>query len=310
MDSLTETDLPNLILISKGCKVHDIYSTSDPYKLLFVATDRISTYNVILKNGILGKGKLLTEVSLFWFQKLEHIILNHFVMANIDEMPTEICGYHRQLDGGSMVIKKVKVVPLEAIVWGHLTGSAWAEYKKSGTVHRISLPAGLMEPEKLPTPLFTPSTKAEQGSHDENILPEQASKLNGSELNARISEAALALYSTVSAHVHSKGWILANTKFEFGLFLVSPAPGAKQELLLIDELHAGLIAVLATRGICSWTLTAIFDKQYLRDWLVGSGFRKGLEAGPEGSGGAGWVIDDEIIEGTRKPYEVVVMLTG
>ncbi|KAG5725864.1 Phosphoribosylaminoimidazole-succinocarboxamide synthase, partial [Termitomyces sp. T112] len=148
MASLTTTNLPELTLLSQG-KVRDVYATSSPNHLLFVATDRISAYDVILKNGIPDKGKLLTQLSLFWFKKLGDIIPNHFVTADVDEMPEEVRKYKDQLDGRAMLVKKASVVPLEAIVRGYLSGSAWNEYKKSGTVHGIPLPAGLVESEKF-----------------------------------------------------------------------------------------------------------------------------------------------------------------
>ncbi|KAJ6616230.1 hypothetical protein B0H10DRAFT_1879296 [Mycena sp. CBHHK59/15] len=309
MTALTHTDLPNLTLLSTG-KVRDIYATSEADKLLFVATDRISAYDVILKNGIPHKGRLLTEVSLFWFKKLAHIIPNHFITADIDKMPTEVREYKAQLEGRVMLVKKAQVVPLEAIVRGYLTGvcSAWSEYKKSGAVHGIALPPGLVESQQLPEPLFTPSTKAEQGSHDENISPEQAAALIGPDLYTKISTAALALYSSASAHAHSRGLILADTKFEFGLCQGS---GSEPELLLIDELLTpDSSRYWPLEGYAAGRSQPSFDKQYLRDWLVGTGFRKGLEAGPEGTTGEGWVIDDRVVEGTRKRYEeVVAMLT-
>ncbi|KAJ7129257.1 phosphoribosylaminoimidazole-succinocarboxamide synthase [Mycena epipterygia] len=310
MAALTHSDLPKLTLLSKG-KVRDIYATSDPDKLLFVASDRISAYDVILKNGIPLKGKLLTEISLFWFKKLAHIIPNHFITSDIDEMPIEVREYKDQLEGRAMLVKKAQVVPLEAIVRGYLTGSAWSEYKKSGTVHGISLPAGLIESQQLPEPLFTPSTKAEQGLHDENISPEKAAALIGEELYAKISAAALALYSSAFAHAHSKGIILADTKFEFGLFPQSPDPSSTQELLLIDELLTpDSSRYWPLQGYAAGRSQPSFDKQYLRDWLVGTGFRKGLEAGPEGTTD-GWLIEDKVVEGTQQRYqEVVAMLTN
>ncbi|KAJ7693864.1 phosphoribosylaminoimidazole-succinocarboxamide synthase [Mycena rosella] len=304
MAALTHSNLPNLTLLSKG-KVRDIYATSDPEKLLFVASDRISAYDVILKNGIPQKGKLLTEVSLFWFKKLAHIIPNHFITADIDEMPIEVREYREQLEGRAMLVKKAQVVPLEAIVRGYLTGSAWSEYKKSGTVHGIALPPGLVESQQLPEPLFTPSTKADQGAHDENISPAQAAVLIGEDLYAKISAAALALYSSASVHAHSRGLILADTKFEFGLF------GSPQELLLIDELLTpDSSRYWPLQGYAAGESQPSFDKQYLRDWLVGTGFRKGLEAGPEGTSD-GWVIEDKVVQGTQQRYqEVVAMLTN
>ncbi|KAJ7797338.1 phosphoribosylaminoimidazole-succinocarboxamide synthase [Mycena olivaceomarginata] len=308
MPALTASDLPKLTLLSKG-KVRDIYATSDPNALLFVATDRISAYDVILTNGIPGKGALLTEISRFWFAKLAHIIPNHFITADIDAMPAEIHEYKAQLEGRAMLVRKAQVVPLEAIVRGYLTGSAWAEYQKSGTAHGISLPAGLRESERLPTPLFTPSTKADIGAHDENISPQQAAALIGDALYAQISTAALALYTAASEHAHARGLILADTKFEFGLV---PASGETQELILVDELLTpDSSRYWPAAGYEAGRAQPSFDKQYLRDWLVGAGFRKGLEAGPEGSGGKGWAIEESVVEGTRKRYEeVVAMLTA
>ncbi|KAF9269241.1 phosphoribosylaminoimidazole-succinocarboxamide synthase [Marasmius fiardii PR-910] len=300
--ALVNTDLPGLPLLSRG-KVRDIYSTSSPEHLLFVATDRISAYDVILKNGIPDKGKLLTQLSLFWFKKLEHIIPNHLVTANIDEMPEEVKRHKDQLEARTMLVRKAKVVQIEAIVRGYLTGSAWSEYGKSGTVHGISLPSGLKESQRLPEPLFTPSTKAEQGAHDENISPEQAVKLLGEELYTRISQASLKLYSDAAEYALSKGLILADTKFEFGLV---SSPSGSETLILVDE-------VLTPDSSRYWPLEGYeagksqpsFDKQYLRDWLVSAGFRKGLESGKEGKG---WLIDEDVVRGTRKRYEEALNL--
>ncbi|KAF9459299.1 hypothetical protein BDZ94DRAFT_1224945 [Collybia nuda] len=305
MAALINTHLPGLTLISKG-KVRDIYSTSSPEHLLFVATDRISAYDVILKNGIPDKGKLLTQLSLFWFDKLQHIIPNHFVAADVDKMPEEIRQYKEQLAGRTMLVKKAEVIPLEAIVRGYLSGSAWAEYKKSGTVHGIPFPPGLVESQKLPTPIVTPSTKAEQGDHDENISPEKAAKLIGQELYDQVSDAALKLYTTAADYALTRGVILADTKFEFGL--LTSATG-KKELILIDEL-------LTPDSSRYWPLDVYapggpqpsFDKQYVRDWLVGTGFRKGLESGPEGHAGEGWEIEASVVKGTRQRYAEAVDL--
>jgi len=305
MAAFLNTDLPGLTLISKG-KVRDIYSTSSPDHLIFVATDRISAYDVILKNGIPGKGKLLTELSIFWFEKLQHIIPNHFVTADVDRMPEEVRRYEDQLAGRCMLVRKADVIPLEAIVRGYITGSAWAEYKESGTVCGMRLPEGLVESQKLPEPIFTPSTKAEQGAHDENISQEQAIQLIGSELYSQISNAALTLYTTAADYARSRGVILADTKFEFGLV---PGPSGKTTPILIDEL-------LTPDSSRYWPLSEYaagrpqpsFDKQYVRDWLVGAGFRKGLESGPEGRLGEGWVIDENVVEGTRERYEEAIKL--
>jgi phosphoribosylaminoimidazole-succinocarboxamide synthase len=188
-------------------------------------------------------------------------------------------------------------------------GSAWSEYKKSGTVHGIPLPEGLVEGQKLPQALFTPSTKAEQGSHDENISPEQAANLIGQELYDKVSEASLKLYTTAADYAYSRGVILADTKFEFGL--VPSSTETSKTLILIDEL-------LTPDSSRYWPLSGYtpggaqpsFDKQYLRDWLVSTGFKKGLESGPEGKEGQGWIIEESVVNGTRERYkEAVDLLT-
>ncbi|KAL1696743.1 hypothetical protein GGG16DRAFT_99137 [Schizophyllum commune] len=304
--ALVHSDLPDLPLVSKG-KVRDIYALpSSPEHLLFVASDRISAYDVILNNGIPAKGKLLTQISLFWFRKLAHIIPNHFVTADVDAMPEGVRKYKDQLDGRAMLVKKAKVVPLEAIVRGYISGSAWAEYKKSGTVHGMPAPAGLVESQKFPEPIFTPSTKADQGAHDENISAEQAAALVGQDLYDRISSAAIALYKTAADYAATRGVILADTKFEFGLI---PGADGKEELILVDEL-------LTPDSSRYWPADSYkpggpqpsFDKQYLRDWLVSKGLKKGLESGPPGQEGQGWTIDEDVVEGTKKRYEEVVRL--
>ncbi|KAF8622529.1 hypothetical protein AX15_006966 [Amanita polypyramis BW_CC] len=301
--ALIDSYLPDLPRLSAG-KVRDIYQTSDNH-LLFVATDRISAFDVLLRNGIPDKGKLLTQLSLFWFRKLADIVPNHLITADIDHMPEHVRKYRDQLDGRAMLVKKAIVVPIEAIVRGYLTGSAWAEYKKSGTVHGINFPEGLVESQQLPEPIFTPSTKAEQGAHDENISPEQAAKLIGQDLYDQISRTSLQLYQAGSQHALSRGVILADTKFEFGLI------PSTQQLILIDE-------VLTPDSSRYWPLASYtpgkpqpsYDKQFVRDWLLGSGFRKGLESGPEGKEGQGWTLDEDVVKGTTKRYaEAVELLT-
>lgn len=304
MAPITTTNFESLKLISRG-KVRDIYATSDPNALLFVATDRISAYDVILNNGIPNKGRILTQLSLFWFEKLREIIPNHLITTDFDQMPDDVKAYRDQLEGRSMLVRRAEVIPLEAIVRGYITGSAWSEYKKSGTVHGISLPAGLVESSKLPEPLFTPSTKAEQGAHDENIHPDQARKLIGSDLYEEVSQAALKLYSAAAAHAAERGIILADTKFEFGLVEPS-AEGGKKELILIDEvLTPDSSRYWPAEGYEPGKSQPSFDKQYLRDWLVSKGFKKGLESGLDGNG---WTIDAEVVEGTQKRYEEVSRL--
>lgn len=304
MAPITTTNFENLKLISRG-KVRDIYATSDPNALLFVATDRISAYDVILNNGIPNKGRILTQLSLFWFEKLRNIIPNHLITADIDQMPDDVKAYRGQLEGRSMLVRKAQVIALEAIVRGYITGSGWSEYKKSGTVHGISLPAGLVESSKLPEPLFTPSTKAEQGAHDENIHPDRARELIGSDLYEEVSQAALKLYSAAAAHAAERGIILADTKFEFGL-VESSEEGGKKELILIDEvLTPDSSRYWPAEGYEPGKSQPSFDKQYLRDWLVSKGFKKGLESGLDGNG---WTIDADVVEGTQKRYEEVFRL--
>ncbi|KAI6047953.1 hypothetical protein EDC04DRAFT_2620690, partial [Pisolithus marmoratus] len=239
--------------------------------------------------GIPDKGKILTRISLFWFEKLKDIVPNHLVTADIDEMPEEVREHRNQLDG-----------PLYALR-GYLTGSAWVEYKKSGTMHGMPLPDGMVESQQLPQPLVTPSTKAEQGAHDENISPDRAGQLIGSELFSRIAAISLRLYSTAAEYAYSCGLILADTKFEFGL-IPSTTGVSEDEIILVDE-------VLTPDSSRYWPLDQYapgkpqpsFDKQYVRDWLVSVGYRKGLESGPGGNG-EGWGVDETVIQGTRRRY--------
>ncbi|KIP07462.1 hypothetical protein PHLGIDRAFT_30022 [Phlebiopsis gigantea 11061_1 CR5-6] len=308
MTALIHSNLPGLTLLSKG-KVRDIYATSSPDHLLFVASDRISAYDVILQNGVPDKGKILTKISLFWFEKLKHVLPTHFVAANIEEMPEEVRQYKDQLEGRSMLVKKAKVIPLEAIVRGYLTGSGWAEYKKSGTVHGIPLPEGLVESQKLPQPLFTPSTKAEQGEHDENISPARAAELIGQTLFDEVSSKAVQLYQEAADYAAARGVILADTKFEFGL--ITSHDGSEQVILIDELLTPDSSRYWPAAQYTPGGSQSSFDKQYLRDWLTSNGFKKGLEGGPPGTEGQGWVMTDEVVEGTRKRYlEAYEMLTG
>ncbi|GAB1523988.1 Bifunctional purine biosynthetic protein ade1 [Rhizoctonia solani] len=317
----TKDLLPELTLVSQG-KVRDIYSTSDPNALLFVATDRISAYDVILKNGVPGKGIILSQLALFWFKRLDGIIPNHLITDNVDQMPSEVVQYKNILQGRTMLVRKAKVVPLEAIVRGYITGSAWSEYKKSGTVHGIRVPEGLAESQKLPEPLFTPSTKAEQGQHDENIHPDRAAEIVGKELCEKIASISVRIYKEAAEYAASRGVILADTKLEFGLVDV---PGGEPELILIDEVltpDSSRYWPASEYKLGKWKLAyragttlnqrafigqsqPSFDKQYLRDWLTAEGFKKGLENGKDGQG---WIMTDAVVEGTRKRYQEALNL--
>ncbi|WFD02924.1 phosphoribosylaminoimidazolesuccinocarboxamide synthase [Malassezia obtusa] len=288
MSAVTETQLP-LPLVARG-KVRDVYDsqlTQNEYAgaLLFVATDRISAFDVILQNGIPDKGRILTGMSTFWFDKIAPGIIGTHVLATRwedfpEELRTRLADVKDQVYGRAMLVRRARVIPIEAIVRGYITGSGWAEYKRSGTVHGIQLPEGLVESQEIPNgPLFTPSTKAEQGAHDENIHPDEVAKLLGPELAKRVCDAARALYAKAAEHARERGIILADTKFEFGLL---PADGAgySGELILVDE-------VLTPDSSRFWSADAYkpgqgqgsFDKQYIRDWMKGEGLDTAAKSG-------------------------------
>ncbi|EGW35822.1 Phosphoribosylaminoimidazole-succinocarboxamide synthase [Spathaspora passalidarum NRRL Y-27907] len=301
-DSLTSTNLDSILpLIARG-KVRDIYQV-DNDTLLFVATDRISAYDVIMSNGIPNKGKILTKLSEFWFNFLGDAIPNHLILSNNDDehlfakLPQELSQpkYKAQLSGRSLLVKKLKLIPLEVIVRGFITGSAWKEYKKSGTVHGLPAPEGLVESQEFPTPIFTPSTKAEQGEHDENISPEQAAKIVGQELCDKLASKAIELYSKAKEFAKTRGIIIADTKFEFGL-------DAQDNVVLVDE-------VLTPDSSRFWNAKTFelgksqdsYDKQFLRDWLTSNNL----------AGKDGVKMSEEIaIKSKEKYIEAYESLTG
>jgi phosphoribosylaminoimidazole-succinocarboxamide synthase len=257
-NSITETNFEDLKLIHRG-KVRDLYEVED--KLLMVATDRISAYDVVMGEAIAGKGEVLTKLSLFWFDFLKDIVPNHLISANVDEYP-EVCQqYKEQLLGRSMLVKKAKPLPVECIVRGYISGSFWKAYQKDTTVCGFKLPIGMQESEKFPQVLFTPSTKAEQGLHDENISIEKMEELLGKEQTAKIADICVGIYAKAAEYARSKGIIIADTKFELGLF--------EGELILIDE-------VLTPDSSRFWPEDQYkvgggqpsFDKQFLRDYLA------------------------------------------
>ncbi len=254
--AIRETVIPELRLINRG-KVRDIYDLGD--RLLFVATDRISAFDFVLGTPIPDKGKILAQITLFWLDYLQEVIPNHLITTDLAEfkLSPESAA---QLVGRSMVVKKAQVLPVECIVRGYLIGSGWKEYQAHGTVCGIELPAGLKMAARLPEPLFTPSTKAEQGLHDENITPAQARQILGDDVFAQVSAASLKLYTRAAEHALRQGIIIADTKFEFGLL--------DGRVILIDE-------VLTPDSSRFWPAdqyqTGIsppsFDKQFVRDWL-------------------------------------------
>ena len=213
MQALLTTNLGATSLLGRG-KVRDLYAADGA--LLLVASDRISAFDHVLASGIPDKGKVLTQISLFWFDLLKDLVPNHLISADVSEYPAALQAYADQLQGRSMLVKKAKMFPLECVVRGYLAGSGWKDYKASGAVCGIPLPAGLKDGSRLPEPLFTPSTKAEGGAHDENISFAAAEKLVGEEEAAELRRLTLEIYRRAAAHAEARGLILADTKFEFG----------------------------------------------------------------------------------------------
>ena len=253
--ALLSTEIAGMTPISRG-KVRDIYDLGD--SLLFIATDRISAFDCVMPNGIPDKGRVLTQMSLFWFDKFTWAP-NHLICADASQFPEALKPYEKDLQGRSMIVKKAKTIPLECIVRGYITGSGWSSYKKDGTVCGMKLREGYRQAEKLDQPLFTPSTKAEEG-HDINISPEEAAKIVGEEKAKRVTELAIRLYSEAADYAETKGIILADTKFEFG--------EVNGEVIVIDE-------VLTPDSSRYWPKDAYqigcspvsLDKQFVRDYL-------------------------------------------
>ncbi|MDH2917833.1 MAG: phosphoribosylaminoimidazolesuccinocarboxamide synthase [Sideroxydans sp.] len=265
MSALHESNLSSLPLLHRG-KVRDLYAV-DAQHLLIVQTDRLSAFDVILDDPIPGKGAVLTAVSNFWFDKLQHIIPNH-LSGIAPESAVKGEADIAQVKDRAFVTKKLTPLPIEAIVRGYLVGSGWKDYQKTGTICGLALPQGLREAEKLPEPLFTPSTKAAVGDHDENISYEQAVVLLGREMAEKVRDATLALYVAAADYALTKGIIIADTKFEFGT-------DAAGRLYLIDE-------ALTPDSSRFWPADEYqvgsnppsFDKQFVRDWLESSGWNK------------------------------------
>lgn len=256
--TLIETHFEELHLIKRG-KVRDIYDLGD--ELLMVATDRISAFDVVMPNPIPEKGKILTQISLFWFDIMGSLLPNHVISSNVDEYPVICRPYAQALRGRSMLVKKADPLPIECIVRGYISGSGWKDYQVSGEICGIKLPEGLKESDPFPDPLFTPSTKAETGLHDVNINFDETTKKIGKDLAQKVRTLSLAIYKKGADLAYEKGIIIADTKFEFGLF--------KDELILIDE-------VLTPDSSRFWPKSSYqpggpqrsFDKQYLRDYLI------------------------------------------
>jgi phosphoribosylaminoimidazole-succinocarboxamide synthase len=292
---LLESNIPEAKLWRRG-KVRDVYDLGD--RLLIIATDRISAFDVILPTGIPDKGVVLTQISLFWFRLLEDVIPNHVVTSDVEQYDPVLRPYRDQLEGRSMIVRKTEPLPVEAVVRGYITGSGWKEYKAKSSVCGIALPAGLRESDRLEPAIFTPSTKAEVG-HDENITFAEVEKLLGTERAAQVRDVTLAIYHRARAHAESRGIILADTKFEFGILRSSE----DSRLIWIDE-------ALTPDSSRFWPKDEYapgrgqpsFDKQYVRDYLEGLTWDKRPPGPP---------LPAEIVARTTEKYrEAYRRLTG
>ncbi|HEY7088811.1 MAG TPA: phosphoribosylaminoimidazolesuccinocarboxamide synthase [Tepidisphaeraceae bacterium] len=290
MEALLQSNLPYKL---KRGKVRDVYDLGDA--LLIVASDRISAFDVVLPNGIPGKGKILTALSLFWFKRFEPEIEHHLIATDVKQYPAELQAHKEQLKGRSMLVKKASVVPIECVARGYLAGSGWKEYQKTQTVCGIKLPPRLKQCDKLPVPIFTPATKEESG-HDLNISYEEMIARVGAGLAEELREKTLRIYSQAAEYAATKGVIIADTKFEFGQL-----PDGK--IILIDE-------ILTPDSSRFWPADEYepghdqpsYDKQYVRNWLESRDWNKQAPAPP---------LPFEVIEGTRRRYlEAYQHLTG
>jgi phosphoribosylaminoimidazole-succinocarboxamide synthase len=281
---LYNTVFPDLDLLRQG-KVRDIYDLGD--NLLMVATDRISAFDVVMPNPVPGKGRILTQMSTFWFAMMEDLIPNHLDTADVEQFPEACRPYVDIVRDRSMLVRKAEPLSVECIVRGYLSGSGWKSYLESGSLCGIRLPEGLQESGRLPEPLFTPSTKADIGAHDENISFEQVEDMLGKDLSFRLKDVSLAIYKKAVEFAEPRGIIIADTKFEFGLI--------DGELVLIDE-------ILTPDSSRFWPKDTYqpggpqksFDKQYVRDYLLSLNWNQKPPA-PE--------LPPEVIENTRRKYE-------
>ena len=284
MPVLTTTNLPGITLRARG-KVRDVYSIGED-RLLIIATDRISAFDYILATGIPDKGRVLTAMSLFWFDFLKDVTPNHLISANVDEYPNELHQFRDQLEGRSMLVHRANMVDVECVARGYISGSGWKDYKRTGAVCGIPLPAGLKESDKLPEPIFTPATKAHTG-HDENVSFDLVASQIGLDLTNRLRDLTLAIYRKASDYAATKGIILADTKFEFGF--------VGEQLLLGDE-------VLTPDSSRFWPAATYapggaqpsYDKQFVRDYLESIQWNKQPPAP---------ALPDEIAQHTSEKYK-------
>ncbi len=285
-----EIAIPELPLFKKG-KVRDMYEVED--KILIVVSDRISAFDWVLPSLIPDKGKILTQLSMFWFEHISLVCPNHMITTKIDEFPESLQKYKAVLDKRSMLVKKIEVFPVECVVRGYLAGSGWKDYKETGITSGVKLPDGLKNSDRLDEPIFTPATKAEEG-HDENISFKEMQKLIGSDLSNKIRDISIELYQKASLHAISKGIIIADTKFEFGL--------TDKEIILVDE-------IFTPDSSRFWPVSSYepggsqpsLDKQFVRDYLEGTDWDKASPP-PE--------LPSEIVNQTASRYmEIYRLLT-
>lgn len=293
MQVVTSTNIPEYTLLNRG-KVRDIYEI-DANTLLMVATDRMSAFDVIMSRPVPYKGVVLNSITLFWMEKFKHIIGNHLVESDAARFPGALAGYRDELEGRSVLVRRAKPLPVECIVRGYVAGSGWKDYKATGKICGYTLPEGLLESSRLDEPLFTPSTKAELGNHDQNISMAEAESILGVETARKVRDVSLALYSAGRDWAAERGIILADTKFEFGF--------VDGTLTLIDE-------VMTPDSSRFWPADKYqpghsqpsFDKQYLRDWLSAQPWDK-TPPPP--------ALPDAVVEETCRKYkEAYRMLTG
>lgn len=288
-----ETHLPALGPVKRG-KVRDVYSLADG-RLLLIATDRISAFDVVMDDPIPDKGKILNQISAYWFERCQDLAPNHLISTAVRDFPAECQGFVDMLAGRTMLVHQASPLPIECIVRGYLAGSGWQEYQETGAICGEKLPAGLKESDRLPVPIFTPSTKAELGTHDENITFSEVARKIGPDTARQVRDLSLAIYQRAHAEAEAKGIIIADTKFEFGLI--------GDRLVLIDE-------VLTPDSSRFWPKADYtpgrsqksFDKQYLRDYLLSLGWNKQPPSPP---------LPPEVIANTRQKYlEALRLLTG
>ncbi len=288
---LLQTDLPGVRLLGRG-KVRDNYDLGD--NLLIVATDRISAFDYILASGVPDKGRVLTQLSIFWFDFLKDLVPTHFISANVDDYPAPLPRYRDQLEGRSMLVKRAAMIDIECVARGYVSGSGWKDYQRTQSICGIPLPAGLRESGELPAPIFTPASKAQSG-HDENISFDQAAATVGVELAGRLRDVTLAIYAKASAYAATRGLILADTKFEFGF--VDGVLTLADEVLTPDSSRYWPADRYAPGGA-----QPSYDKQYVRDYLEKIGWNKQPPAP---------ALPEEVAERTSQKYkDAFRLLTG